>query len=132
MGEKKEIKCVVWDLDNTIWDGILLESDDVQLKPGIKEIIETLDSRGILHSIASKNEYDLAMSKLKEFGLDDYFLYPEIHWDAKSISLERIQKNINIGMDTILFVDDQEFELAEVKNAHESVNCLNANEYRHY
>ncbi len=130
MGEKKEIKCVVRDLDNTIWDGILLESDDVQLKPGIKEIIETLDSRGILHSIASKNEYDLAMSKLKEFGLDDYFLYPEIHWDAKSISLERIQKNINIGMDTILFVDDQEFELAEVKNAHESVNCLNANEYQ--
>lgn len=94
----------MWDLDNTIWDGILLESDDVQLKPGIKEIIETLDSRGILHSIASKNEYDLAMSKLKEFGLDDYFLYPEIHWDAKSISLERIQKNINIGMDTILLL----------------------------
>ena len=37
MGEK-EIKCV-GDLDNTIWDGILLESDDVQLKPGSKKLL---------------------------------------------------------------------------------------------
>lgn len=130
MEEKKEIKCVVWDLDNTIWDGVLVESDDVQLKPGIKEIIETLDSRGILHSVASKNDYEPAMAKLKEFGLDEYFLYPEIHWNAKSNSLGQIQKNINIGMDTIIFVDDQEFELEEVQNVHSAVKCLNANEYR--
>jgi FkbH-like protein len=127
--KQKEIKCVVWDLDHTIWDGVLIESDDVQLKPGMKEIIKTLDERGILHSIASKNDYDLAISKLKEFGLDEYFLYPEIHWNAKSHSLELIQKNINIGMDTILFIDDQEFELEEVKNVHPSINCLNSLEY---
>ena len=50
MMEKPEIKCIVWDLDGTLWDGILLESDDVMLKSGIKEIIRILDSRGILHS----------------------------------------------------------------------------------
>ncbi|MHB8062125.1 MAG: HAD-IIIC family phosphatase [Ruminiclostridium sp.] len=130
MNEKKEIKCVVWDLDNTIWDGVLVESDNVQLKPEIKEIIETLDKRGILNSISSKNDYETAMSKLKEFGLDEYFLYPEIHWNAKSYSLEQIQKNINIGVDSILFIDDQEFELEEVKNAHPSINWMNTNQYK--
>lgn len=129
MDEKKEIKCVVWDLDNTLWDGVLVESDNVQLKPGIKEIIETFDKRGILHSISSKNDYEPAMSKLKDFGLDEYFLYPEIHWNAKSYSLEQIQKNLNIGMDSILFIDDQEFELEEVRNVHPSINCLNTDQY---
>jgi len=126
---EKEIKCVVWDLDHTIWDGILLESDDVKLKPGIREVIKALDSRGILHSIASRNEFDFAMGKLKEFGLHEYFLYPEINWNPKSSALANIQKNLNIGMDTILFIDDQPFEREEVKTAHPDVTCLDAVEY---
>ncbi len=125
----KEIKCVIWDLDNTIWDGILLESKNVTLKPGIMEIIKTLDSRGILQSIASKNDFNDATAKLKEFKLDDYFLYSEIHWNTKSSSVERIQKNINIGFDTILFVDDQAFERDEVKSVHNEVVCVDAAEY---
>lgn len=129
MDEKKDIKCIVWDLDNTLWDGILIESGNVRLKPGIKEIIEELDKRGILHSVSSKNDHDMAMEKLKEFGLDDFFLYPQINWNAKSYSLGEIQKNINIGMDSILFIDDQDFELEEVKSVHASVNCLNSELY---
>lgn len=127
--ERKEIKCVVWDLDNTLWDGILVESDDVKPKPGIKEIIKTLDSRGILNSIASKNNYDDAMEKLRGLGIEKYFLYPEIHWNTKSSSLSNIQKNLNIGMDSILFIDDQAFEIDEVKSLHLDVNCMNASEY---
>jgi FkbH-like protein len=125
----KDIKCVVWDLDGTLWDGILLEKDDVKLKPGIKGVIKTLDSRGILHSIASKNTHDDAMKKLKEFRLDEYFLYPEISWNAKSLSIEQIQKNLNVGMDTIMFVDDQPFERDEVQMAHPDVTCVDASEY---
>jgi FkbH-like protein len=127
---KKEIKCVVWDLDCTLWDGTLIEGDDVQLKPGIREIIEALDSRGILHSVASKNNFEDAWAKLEELGMTDYFIYPEIHWHAKSISLGEIQKNINIGMDTILFVDDQPFEREEVKSVHPDVTCIDAAEYK--
>lgn len=131
MGEnKKEVKCVIWDLDNTIWDGTLLESKTVTLKPGIHDILKELDARGILQSIASKNNYDDAMNKLKEFGLDDFFLYPEIHWDAKSNSVGNIQKNLNIGINTFLFVDDQPFERDEVNDVHPEVECLDAAEYR--
>ena len=97
----KEIKCVVWDLDNTLWEGILLEDQEVKLNPGIEKVLSALDDRGILHSIASKNEYDDAMEKLREFELDQFFLYPEIHWNPKSSSIGKIQKNLNIGMDTM-------------------------------
>lgn len=106
-----------------------MEDDNVQLKKGIKNILKTLDSRGILHSIASKNNYDDAMCKLKELGIQKYFLYPEINWNAKSISIERIQRNLNIGIDSFLFIDDQSFELDEVKNTHRKIECMNALEY---
>ncbi len=127
--KEKEIKCVVWDLDNTLWDGVLLESGQVRLKKNIPEIIETLDKRGILHSIASKNSFDDASKKLKEFGVEHYFLYPEINWNAKSVSLENIQKNLNIGMDSMLFIDDQVFEREEVQSVHKAVTCLDASKY---
>ena len=64
----KTIKCLVWDLDNTLWEGILLEDSYVTLKPNVEHIIQILDSRGILQSIVSKNDYDCAVQKLKEFG----------------------------------------------------------------
>jgi FkbH-like protein len=126
---EKEIKVVVWDLDHTLWDGTLIENDEIRLKPGVVDVIKTLDSRGILHSIASKNNYDDAMAKLKEFGIEDYFLYPEIHWNTKSSSITNIQKNINIGMDTILFIDDQPFEREEVESVHPDVTTIDALEY---
>jgi FkbH-like protein len=125
----KEIKCIVWDLDNTIWDGVLLESDEVQLKPGIRNVLEALDGRGILHSIASKNNHEDAFLKLKEFGIDHYFLYPKINWNAKSASIAEIQANLNFGMDAIAFIDDQEFEREEVKSQHPDVLFFDAMEY---
>src|SRR5512146_720131 len=124
------VKCVVWDLDNTIWDGVLLENDSVSLKPGIPEVLEALDRRGILHSIASRSDRDLAMAKLSEFGIAEYFLYPEIRWDAKSASIRNIQKNLNIGYDTLLFLDDQPFDRDEVASVHREVWCLNSSAYR--
>jgi FkbH-like protein len=129
MKNEKEIKCIVWDLDNTIWNGILLEGDCVRLKPGIVDVIEKLDKRGILHSIASKGNYEDAMHKLKEFQINKFFLYPEINWNAKSQSITNIQKNLNIGMDTLLFIDDQNFERDEVKSVHPKVACIDATEY---
>jgi len=129
MTEQKEIKCVVWDLDNTLWDGVLLEGDDVMLKPGIKDVIKTFDQRGILHSIASKNIYDDAMQKLREFKIDYFFLYPEISWNAKSQSIANIRENLNIGMNTFMFIDDEPYERDEVKSEHPDITCVEAAQY---
>mgnify|MGYP002631184453 CR=1 FL=1 len=56
-----------------LWDGVLLETDRLTLKPGVVEVIKTLDARGILHSIARRNDPDRAMAQLGEFGISDFF-----------------------------------------------------------
>ncbi|MBY0596364.1 HAD-IIIC family phosphatase [Bacillus bingmayongensis] len=126
----KKVKCVVWDLDNTLWEGILLESDEVKLKESMKEILTQLDERGILHSIASRNDKQTVLNKLKEFGIDHFFLYPEINWNAKSTSIDKISKNLNINKDTLLFIDDQVFEREEVQSVHPTITCWDAKNYK--
>lgn len=124
--EDKKIKCVIWDLDNTVWNGILIEDNNVTLRDGVVEVIKSLDSRGILQSIVSKNEETQAMEKLKEFGLEEYFIYPQINWNSKSSSIKIIVESINIGMDTIAFIDDQVFEREEVNYVLPQVLCIDA------
>lgn len=129
--EHTEIKCVVWDLDDTLWDGTLLETAQIRLKNGIREILQELDTRGIIQSICSKNEYSLAMEQLKVFGIHEYFLYPQIHWAPKSVSFQCLQERLRIGMDTFMLIDDQAFERDEVKAAHAEVLCYDAQDYQH-
>lgn len=126
--KRPTVKCVVWDLDNTLWDGVLLEDQSVRLRQEVVEMIKVLDGRGILNSIASKNDAGLAMDRLRQAGLDEYFLYPQIHWGAKSGSVKAVATALNIGIDTFAFVDDQPFELEEVASAVPEVLCINAAE----
>lgn len=122
----KKVKCVVWDLDNTIWDGVILEDREVTLRDGIVDIIKELDNRGILQSIASKNDYETAWTKLTDLGIAEYFLYPQINWNPKSMSVKKIAELINIGIDTLAFIDDQPFERDEVEFNHPEVLCIDA------
>jgi FkbH-like protein len=122
------IKCVVWDLDDTLWDGTLLEDGRVRLRPGVVEHIKRLDGLGVLHSVASKNDPETALATLREFGLQDMFLYPRIGWNAKSESVKQIAAKLNLGLDAFAFVDDQEFERSEVAFALPEVTCVNADE----
>lgn len=124
----RKIKCLIWDLDNTLWRGILSEDTSVSLMNRVSEIISILDNRGILQSIASRNDYDQAKKQLIQFGLWDYFLYPEINWQSKSISITNIICNLNIGSDAVAFIDDQVFERQEVLFTHSSILCLDADE----
>jgi FkbH-like protein len=110
----KKFKCVVWDLDNTLWQGILLEGAELSVPSHVSATLQELDQRGILQSIASKNDFDNAFKQLQKLKLDHYFIYPQINWGPKSQSIKKIAEAINIGIDTILFVDDQEFERDEV------------------
>jgi FkbH-like protein len=123
---KPKVKCVVWDLDNVMWSGTLIEDglDGVRLDPRVVAIIVELDRRGILNSIASKNSSDEALRLLDRFGLKNYFLYPEIHWNPKSQSIQAISSSLNIGRDTLLFIDDQAFERTEVQHAHPEVEVF--------
>lgn len=123
---EQAIKCLVWDLDHTLWDGVLLEDEQVVLRPEAVQVIKTLDERGILHSIASRNDSAVAMAKLREFGLAEYFLCPQINWNPKSESVKTIAETIKLGLDTFAFVDDQPFERAEVAFAHPKVLCLDS------
>ncbi len=118
------VKCVVWDLDNTLWDGVLLEDSAVTPRAEARAAIETLDRRGILNSIASRNDHDAAMDRLSMLGLADYFLYPQINWNPKSTSVQAVATRLNIGLDALAFVDDQPFERDEVAFAHPQVLCV--------
>src|SRR6185437_4417429 len=117
----KPIKLVVWYLDETLWQGTLLEDSGIHLRHDVREILKALDSRGILNSIASKNEHDVAMAKLREFGIDEFFIYPKINWSAKSVNVAEIVQQIGIGADSVAFIDDQKFERAEVTYANPQI-----------
>jgi FkbH-like protein len=108
------LKCVVWDLDETLWRGTLLEGGADALAPGVEATIRALDSRGILQSVASKNDHDVAWAQLEALGVADFFLYPQIGWWSKARSIETIAERLGIGLDSIAFVDDQEVERREV------------------
>ena len=129
--ETQKIKCVVWDLDNTLWDGVLIENDPagLKLKPNMANIIESLDRRGILQSVASKNNHDQALEVLKQFRIHHFFLYPQISWSPKGDAIQAIARELNIGADTLLFVDDSEFELQQVRSSCPGVRTLDAKYY---
>lgn len=122
------IKCVVWDLDDTLWEGVLLEDPEVRLRPRAAEIVRALDERGILQSVASRNEHEPAMRKLREFGLHEFFLYPQVNWNSKAASVATIASLLNIDPGAVAFVDDQQFELAEVSFSLPQVLCVHASD----
>ncbi|HWQ75200.1 MAG TPA: HAD-IIIC family phosphatase [Syntrophomonas sp.] len=126
----KKVKCLVWDLDNTLWEGTLLEDSDVKLKPGMREILEELDRRGILLSIASKNDHSDAVAKLRHLGVEEYFIYPQINWNSKAQSVKSIAEGINIGIDALAFIDDQSFEREDVKFSCPEVLTIDAADYQ--
>lgn len=125
----EKVKCLVWDLDNTLWNGILIETEDnesLELKAGVLDTIKKLDERGIIQSIASKNDFAPAMEQLEKLGISEYFLYPEIHWNAKSASIKNIAANLNIGVDAMAFIDDSVFEREQVHSALPEVRTYDA------
>ena len=126
-----KVKCVVWDLDNTVWDGTLIETDDpkrLNLKTGVLETIQELDRRGIIQSIASKNDMEVAWPVVEDLGIAEYFLYPQIHWNAKSGSIEQIAKSLNIGIDSLALIDDSIFERQQVKSQLPQVRVYDVSE----
>jgi methoxymalonate biosynthesis protein len=120
------VKCLVWDLDNTLWDGTLLEGDDVVPHDGIRDVVTALDARGILQSVCSRNDHAPAWARLEELGLADYFVVPQIGWGRKSEAVRRIAEELNFATAAVAFIDDQPAERAEVAHGLPDVRCYPA------
>ena len=115
----------MWDLDGTLWDGVLAEGDTPLLRSDVANLIRELDRRGVLQSLASRNDAS-ALGVLERFGLRDYFLHPQLGSAAKSSAIARIAAELGLALDAIAFVDDEAFERAEVASVHPGVVTVDA------
>jgi FkbH-like protein len=114
-----KVKCVAWDLDNTLWTGVMAEDGENGLQPrsDALDLIKRLDERGILQTVVSKNNFADAWAVIERLELRDYFLYPAINWRPKSDNLKEVAEKLNINTDTLALIDDSSFERAEVQTA---------------
>lgn len=133
-------KCIVLDCDNTLWGGIIGEDglggiDLGTAPPGngyrdFQEVLRSLRHRGILLAIASKNNPDEVDEVFKShdamvLSFDDISVW-KVSWQPKSASISEIASELNIGVDSIVFIDDSQYEIAEVTAALPQVTCLQA------
>ncbi|HYQ68257.1 HAD-IIIC family phosphatase [Actinophytocola sp.] len=122
----RAVKCLVWDLDDTLWRGVVLEGDRAAPFPRAVETLRVLDERGILHAVASRGDERTALAHLESLGLRDLFTVVEIGWGAKSASVRRVAELLNLGLDSFAFVDNDPVERAEVVTALPAVRAYPA------
>jgi FkbH-like protein len=130
-------KGIISDLDDTLWRGLVGEvgpegvSWDLHshhyLHALYQKLLSSLSEEGVLVGIASKNDASVVETALKR---SDLYLKPdrifpvEAHWHAKSGSVAGILKTWNIAADSVVFVDDNPMELAEVAAEHPDMECI--------
>lgn len=135
-------KCLVVDLDNTLWGGVLGEEGIGGIELGedypgrvykdFQHQLLALRDRGILLAIASKNnetDVEEAFSKHPDLvvKLED-FATRQIHWGDKASSLEAIAAKLNIGIDSLVFFDDSPVERAWVRSQLPEVTVIDVPE----
>jgi len=120
------IKLVIWDLDNTLWDGTVFYKDKeaINIKPGTKAALKELDKRGISSAVCSKNDYKDGEEMLHHFDLMKYFKELKIGWDLKSKAILELIEKFHVQPEETLFVDDDAFQRAEVQNTIPGINVL--------
>ncbi len=131
-------KCIVLDCDNTLWGGIVGEDGLGGLQLGdtfpgrafqaFQHELQTLKSRGFMLALATKNSEAEVLDVFERhegmvLTLAD-IATRQIHWQPKSESIRAIAAELNIGVDSLVFVDDSPFEIAEVSAAFPELRCL--------
>jgi len=131
-------KCLVVDLDNTLWGGIIGEDGMAGIKvsaeyPGaafqfLHRVLLDLSRKGILLAICSKNNLDDAMEAIEKHpGMlvrAKDFAAMRINWGDKTQNLREIAKELNIGIDSLAFLDDNPFEREQVRAALPEVTVI--------
>jgi len=130
-------KGLITDLDDTLWHGLVGEAGPESVAWDLashhhlhglyQKLVAALAEEGVLVGIASKNDPGIARQALdrRDMLLPMERVFPvEVHWNAKSGSVERILRMWNISADSVVFVDDSAMELAEVAAAHPGIECL--------
>lgn len=124
-------KCVVLDLDNTLWGGVVGEDGPYGIKLGnaspgseyleFQRFLLALSERGVLLAINSKNNPDDALAALRDNPWmvlrEEAFSAIAINWDSKPDNMRRIASELNIGLDALIFVDDNPHERELMRQA---------------
>lgn len=123
-------KCVVLDLDNTLWGGVIGDDGLAGIEIGelgrghvftdLQLYFRQLKDRGILLAVCSKNDEATAREPFEKheemvLGLSDFAMFVA-NWEDKASNIRHIQQTLNIGMDSIVFIDDNPFERNLVRN----------------
>ncbi len=123
-------KCLVLDLDNTLWGGIIGEDGIEGIKLGDDPVgrsyvefqhnLLALNQRGILLAINSKNNFDDAIQVINEHPnmvlKQDNFACVRINWNDKVANMKEISDELNIGLDSMVFVDDDPVNIEYVRS----------------
>jgi FkbH-like protein len=130
-------KGLITDLDETLWRGIAGEvgaqnvSWDLdhhsQMHGVYQQALRSLAEASVLIAAASKNDSHMVSEvfQREDLLLPEKHVFPiEAHWGAKSTSAARILKTWNMGADSVVFIDDNPMELAEVRSAFPEVECI--------
>jgi FkbH-like protein len=112
----RPVKLVVWDLDDTLWTGTLSEGP-VVLDPVTAEVVRTLNRRGIVNSVCSKNDRAAARAELEEAGLWDEMVFARIDWSPKGARVAQIVEDAQLRAEDVLFIDDLALNREEVRQA---------------
>lgn len=125
-------KCLILDLDNTVWGGVIGDDglEGIQLGHGLgigkvftefQMWIKKLKQRGIIICVVSKNNEDTAKEPFEKhpdmvLKLDDIAVF-QANWETKVDNIRTIQSILNIGFDSMVFLDDNPFERNMVREA---------------
>lgn len=118
-------KCLILDLDNTLWGGVIGDDglEGIQLGSGIgigsvfsnlQAWAKKLKNRGVILAVCSKNSEDVAMEPFSQhpdmiLSLDDISVFVA-NWNSKVDNIKKIQSILNVGFDSMVFLDDNPFE----------------------
>lgn len=124
--EAQLAKLLIWDLDDTLWQGTLAEGDIPVPFPGRVDAIRKLNLAGVVSSICSKNEFLKAKAELERLDIWDEFVFPEISFEPKGALVRRIIGDMRLRAQDVVFIDDNEMNLREVEHFNPGIRVIDA------